>query len=169
MFYFLVPLHQNNAVSEQQSTTQSLLKPVESSDVADYWLKAAVSTEVLIARAFEESGGDLAELHRKLRAVQTYVSVRKSVGEMVEKSSAFATDSVWDPFAPDILDKQLDATAAKAEIESSASMDAAVELYKAGLSYNDIIDKTGLSRRHITKAVKKAGVRRRRKTLEIVG
>ena len=169
MFYFFVPLAQNSAVSEVASTQQSLLKPVEQSDVADYWLKAAVSTEMLIARAFEESEGDLATLHKKLRAVQTYVSVRKSVGEMVEKSSAFSSDSTWDPFAPDVLDKQLDATAAKAEFESSASLDAAVELYKAGLSYNDIIDKTGLSRRQVEKSIKKAGVRRRSKTLEIVG
>jgi len=156
-------------VDESPSTTQSLLKPVESSDVADYWLKAAVSTEVLIARAFDESEGELELLNKKLRAVQTYVNVRKSIGEMVEKSNAFATDSVWDPFAPDVLDKQLDATAAKAEFQSSASLDAAVELYKAGLSYNNIIDKTGLSRRQVEKAVRKAGVRRRRKTLEVVG
>tara|TARA_R100000315_G_C5221476_1_gene133234 strand:- start:840 stop:1328 length:489 start_codon:yes stop_codon:yes gene_type:complete len=162
-------LAQNTRVSETSSTTQSLLKPVESSDVADYWLKAAVSTEVLVARAFEESDGDLSTLHKKLRAVQTYVSVRKSIGEMVEKSSAFSTDSSWDPFAPDVLDQQLDNTAAKAEFESSSSLDAAVELYKAGLSYKDIIDKTGLSRRHVEKAIKQAGVRRRRKTLEIVG
>ena len=156
-------------MDESPSTTQSLLKPVESSDVADYWLKAAVSTEVLIARAFDESEGELELLNKKLRAVQTYVNVRKSIGEMVEKSNAFATDSVWDPFAPDVLDKQLDATAAKAEFQSSASLDAAVELYKAGLSYNNIIDKTGLSRRQVEKAVRKAGVRRRRKTLEVVG
>tara|TARA_R110002051_G_scaffold268549_3_gene328595 strand:+ start:468 stop:956 length:489 start_codon:yes stop_codon:yes gene_type:complete len=162
-------LEQNSFVSKLPSTQQSLLKPVETSDVADYWLKAAVSAELLVARAFEESDGDLSVLNKKLRAVQTYVGVRKSIGEMVEKSNAFSTDSSWDPFAPDVLDEQLDTTAAKAEFESSASLDASVELYKAGLSYNDIIDKTGLSRRQVEKAVKKAGVRRRRKTLEIVG
>ena len=162
-------LHQNNAVSELPSTEQSLLQPVEQSDVADYWMKAAVSTEVLVARAFDEADGDLASLHKGLRSVQTYVSIRKSIGEMVEKSSAFSTDSSWDPFAPDVLDSQLDVSAAKAEFESSASIDASVELYKAGLSYKEIIDKTGLSRRQVEKAIKKAGVRRRRKTLEIVG
>tara|TARA_Y100001970_G_scaffold35705_1_gene44125 strand:+ start:1223 stop:1711 length:489 start_codon:yes stop_codon:yes gene_type:complete len=162
-------LPQNTVVSESTSTTTSLLQLVEKSDVADYWLKAAVSTECLVARAFDESAGDLAELHRNLRAVQTYVSVRKSIGEMVEKSSTFSTDSSWDPFAPDVLDKQLDVSAARAEFDASASTDAAVELYKAGLSYNDIIDKTGLSRRQVEKAVKKSGIRRKRKTLEIVG
>ena len=156
-------------MSELPSTEQSLIQPVEQSDVAAYWMKAAVSTEALVARAFEESDGDLVSLHKSLRAVQTYVGIRKSIGEMVEKASSFSTDSTWDPFAPDALDEKLDISAAKAEFESSASLDASVELYKAGLSYKEIIDKTGLSRRQVEKAIKKAGVRRRRKTLEIVG
>ena len=156
-------------MSDTPSTEQSLLQPVQQSDVADYWLKAAVSTEVLVARAFEEADGDLASLNKGLRSVQTYVNIRKSIGEMVEKSNAFSTDSSWDPFAPDVLDAQLDASAAKGEFEASASLDTSVELYKAGLSYKEIIDKTGLSRRQVEKAIKKAGVRRRRKTLEIVG
>ena len=45
---------------------------------------------------------------------------------------------------------------------SAPQIESAVELYKAGLSYNEIIDKTGLTRRKIEKAVRQSGHRRKR-------
>ena len=140
-----------------------LLPVVQSKDVVDYWLRAAVATEQLLAKAMDESEGDPVEVSRRLKTVQTYVSVRKSIGDMVEKASVDDGGS-WDPFA-DTLDERLDNLEAKSSFmdrTSAPQIESAVELYKAGLSYNEIIDKTGLTRRKIEKAVRQSGHRRKR-------
>mgnify|MGYP003131824167 CR=1 FL=1 len=139
-----------------------LLPIVQSKDVVDYWLRSAMATEQMLSRALSDSDGDPIELSRRLKTVQTYVSVRKSIGEMVEKASV-DDGGAWDPFE-DNLDERLDKLEAKSSFvdrTSAPQMESAVELYKAGLSYNEIIDKTGLSRRHVEKAIKRSGCKRR--------
>tara|TARA_R100001594_G_scaffold138923_1_gene182874 strand:+ start:393 stop:836 length:444 start_codon:yes stop_codon:yes gene_type:complete len=139
-----------------------LLPIVQSKDVVDYWLRSAMATEQMLSRALSDSDGDPIELSRRLKTVQTYVSVRKSIGEMVEKASV-DDGGAWDPFE-DNLDERLDNLEAKSSFvdrTSAPQMESAVELYKAGLSYNEIIDKTGLSRRHVEKAIKRSGCKRR--------
>ena len=140
-----------------------LLPVVQSKDVVDYWLRAAVATEQLLSEAMQESCGDPIDLSRRLKSVQTYVSIRKSIGEMVEKASV-DDGGGWDPFA-DTLDDRLDNLEAKSTFMDSTSapqLESAIELYKAGLSYNEIIDRTGLSRRKVEKAIRKSGYRRKR-------
>ena len=91
------------------------------------------------------------------------MSIRKSIGEMVEKASV-DDGGGWDPFA-DTLDDRLDNLEAKSTFMDSTSapqLESAIELYKAGLSYNEIIDRTGLSRRKVEKAIRKSGYRRKR-------
>jgi len=140
-----------------------LLPVVQSKDVVDYWLRAAMSTEQMLSEALHESCGDPIELSRRLKSVQTYVSIRKSIGDMVEKASV-DDGGGWDPFA-DTLDERLDNLEAKTDFverTSAPQIESAVELYKAGLSYNEIIDQTGLSRRRVEKAVRKSGYQRKR-------
>jgi len=140
-----------------------LLPVVQSKDVVDYWLRAAMSTEQMLSEALHESCGDPIELSRRLKSVQTYVSIRKSIGDMVEKASV-DDGGGWDPFA-DTLDERLDNLEAKTDFverTSAPQLESAVELYKAGLSYNEIIDQTGLSRRRVVKAVRKSGYQRKR-------
>tara|TARA_Y100001970_G_scaffold6337_1_gene7230 strand:+ start:2298 stop:2762 length:465 start_codon:yes stop_codon:yes gene_type:complete len=140
-----------------------LLPVVQSKDVVDYWLRSAMATEQMLAQVMSECSDDPIELSRRLKAVQTYVSVRKSIGDMVEKASVDDGGS-WDPFA-DNLDNRLDNLEAKSDFidrTSAPQLESAVELYKSGMSYNEIIDKTGLSRRRVEKAVRQSGHQRKR-------
>ena len=140
-----------------------LLPIVQSKDVVDYWLRAAMATEQMLTKAMDESDGDPIELSRRLKSVQTYVSVRKSIGDMVEKASV-DDGGAWDPFA-DKLDERLDNLEAKTDFVESVNapqLESAVELYKAGLTYNEIIDQTGLSRRRVEKAVRQSGCKRKK-------
>jgi len=140
-----------------------LLPVVQSKDVVDYWLRSAMATEQMLSQVMSECSDDPIELSRRLKAVQTYVSVRKSIGDMVEKASVDDKGS-WDPFS-DNLDNRLDNLEAKSDFidrTSAPQLESAVELYKSGMSYNEIIDKTGLSRRRVEKAVRQSGHQRKR-------
>jgi DNA-binding phage protein len=162
---------------------KAIMKPasvlVREKDLANYWLSAAVSAEKMLQSVLNDC--DDAEMSSQLRVVESYIRVREKIGSMVEKSVSYSeSDGGWDPFASDPLEKKIDESQARSRFDgvSSTTIDLgvaktkgdngpaeqdAVKLYKSGLGMMKISDSTGLSTKQIRKALRVAGVERRKR------
>ena len=167
-------------MTEDKSITKPIPVSVIEKDLASYWLSAAVSAERMLQSAIQEAGGDIAELGRLVRGVDSYVRVREKIGSMVEKAVCVSGEEGWDPFGADPLEAKLDEAQARSQFDgvSAATVSLglshmegdntpierdAVRLYKSGLTMGAVVKKTGLSLYQVRKALKRAGVKRARK------
>jgi len=162
---------------------KAIMKPVSvlvrEKDLANYWLSAAVSAEKMLQSVLNDT--DDGAMAPQLRAIESYIRVREKIGTMVERAVSYSdTDDGWDPFDRSRLDTKLDESQARSRFDgvssatialgvpktagdnSPAAQDA-VKLYKAGVAMMKISDSTGLSTKQIRKALRVAGVERRKR------
>jgi len=167
-------------VTDEKSITKPIPASVVEKDLASYWLSAAVSAERLLQGAIQEADGDIVELGRLVRGVESYVKVREKIGSMVEKAVSVSGDVGWDPFGQDTLEAKLDESEARSQFDGVSAETVslgishtqgdntpverdAVRLYKTGLTMGAVSKNTGLSMYQIRKALKRAGVKTARK------
>tara|TARA_R110002167_G_scaffold45075_4_gene135476 strand:+ start:1659 stop:2141 length:483 start_codon:yes stop_codon:yes gene_type:complete len=147
------------ADTEQLTTQTNSLQ-----DIASYYEDAAQGAHSLLKNAVMVAADDFVELHQNLRAVNAYIKAKDGIGRFMEKVvESQEPEMVWDPFAAESsLETRLQVVQAKAEFTSvSASESSAVALYQAGLSYDDIVEHTGMKKKDIQKMVRGKKVKRK--------
>ena len=145
-----------------QSITEASALP----DIVAYYSESVHSAHLLLKNAVNGADGDFQILNENLKGVNAFIKAKKDIGGLLEKLvSSRGPEVSWDPFSSeDNLDDRLQVVHAKAEFTAiTNSEDAAVALYKAGLTYNEISDNTGLGKKDIKSLVRKQGIERQRK------
>ncbi len=77
---------------------------VKSDSVSDYYEGAALGSEQMLHWAVANFNEDPRELRAALRSVESYVTVRRKIGEMLEKSAG--GKSSFDPWGESPVNKQ---------------------------------------------------------------
>ena len=146
------------------SDTEQLITQTNSlQDIASYYEDAAQGAHSLLKNAVMVADDDFVQLSQNLRAVNAYIKAKDGIGRFIEKVvETQEPEMVWDPFSGESqLDTKLQVVQAKAEFTAiSSSESAAVALYQAGLSYDDIVEHTGMHKKDLKKLMRSQGAKR---------
>ena len=133
-------------------------------DIASYYQDAVQGAHLLLKNAVMVADDDFVQLHQNLRAVNAYIKAKDGIGRFMEKAVDTQEPALlWDPFASESpLDTKLQVVQAKAEFTAiSSNESAAVALYQAGLSYDEIVEHTGMHKKDLRRLVKGQGAKRK--------
>ena len=133
-------------------------------DIASYYQDAAQGAHSLLKNAVMAADDDFIQLSQNLRAVNAYIKAKDGIGRFIEKVVDTQEPALmWDPFAGESqLDTKLQVVQAKAEFTAvSSSESAAVALYQAGLSYDEIVEHTGMHKKDLKKLIRGQGAKRK--------
>ena len=150
----------------ESDDTQLTTDQSQPQDIAAYYQDAAHGAHSLLKNALVNADDDFRLLAEHLKAVNAYIKAREGIGKFMEKVVETRSPEVsWDPFSSqDPLDTRLQVVQAKAEFMSVVGDEStAIALYQAGLSYNEIVENTGLSKAKVQRLVKRQGIQRIRK------